>query len=177
MVNFNGWSAIRTLKFSFLRAQGREENFSSTLFLSSSRPLGISRSTTFYTFFQLCQLLRNRLLCQRMDALYWRSLFYSGCYFHYHVQVGHNERKSAEVFLNFVLFSRSLITKYVEPDEVGKIFSIVGTFQALLPFASGPLFGFLYRDTVAFLPSAFLLVVAGFKLIEDFSDGTCSMEK
>ena len=62
--------------------------------------------------------------------------------------------------------SRSLITKYVEPDEVGKIFSIVGTFQALLPFASGPLFGFLYRDTVAFLPSAFLLVVAGFKLIE-----------
>merc|ERR1712029_600290 len=61
---------------------------------------------------------------------------------------------------------RSLITKYVEPDEVGKIFSIVGTFQALLPFASGPLFGFLYRDTVAFLPQAFLLVVAGFKLIE-----------
>ena len=54
----------------------------------------------------------------------------------------------------------------MEPDEVGKIFSIVGTFQALLPFASGPLFGFLYRDTVAFLPQAFLLVVAGFKLIE-----------
>ena len=59
-----------------------------------------------------------------------------------------------------------MLTKYVEPDEVGKIFSIVGTFQALLPFASGPVFGFLYRDTVAFLPSAFLLVVAGFKLIE-----------
>lgn len=68
--------------------------------------------------------------------------------------------------LTFMYSSRSLITKYVEPDEVGKIFSIVGTFQALLPFASGPLFGFLYRDTVAFLPQAFLLVVAGFKLIE-----------
>ena len=54
----------------------------------------------------------------------------------------------------------------MEPDEVGKIFAIVGTFQALLPFGSGPLFGFLYRDTVAKFPAAFLLVVAGFKLIE-----------
>ena len=54
----------------------------------------------------------------------------------------------------------------MEPDEVGKIFSIVGTFQALLPFGSGPLFGFLYRDTVDVLPQAFLLVVAGIKLIE-----------
>ena len=54
----------------------------------------------------------------------------------------------------------------MEPDEVGKIFSIVGTFQALIPFGAGPLFGFLYRDTVAYFPAAFLLVVAGFKLIE-----------
>ena len=49
---------------------------------------------------------------------------------------------------------------------MGKIFSIVGTFQALIPFGAGPLFGFLYRDTVAKFPAAFLLVVAGFKLIE-----------
>ena len=61
---------------------------------------------------------------------------------------------------------RSLITKCVNPDEVGKIFSIVGAFQALLPFGSSPLFGFLYRATVATFPAAFLFLVAGLKLIE-----------
>ena len=61
---------------------------------------------------------------------------------------------------------RSLITKTVDPDEVGKVFSIVGTFQALLPFASSPLFGFLYRETVAYFPAAFLFLVAGLKCIE-----------
>ena len=59
-----------------------------------------------------------------------------------------------------------MITKNVNPDEVGKIFSIVGTFQALVPFASSPLFGFLYRGTVATFPAAFLFLVAGLKLIE-----------
>lgn len=37
---------------------------------------------------------------------------------------------------------RSLITKNVNPDEVGKVFSIVGTFQALLPFAAVQLLDF-----------------------------------
>ena len=59
-----------------------------------------------------------------------------------------------------------MITKTVDPDEVGKVFSIVGTFQALLPFASSPLFGFLYRETVAYFPAAFLFLVAGLKCIE-----------
>merc|ERR1712156_1228068 len=44
--------------------------------------------------------------------------------------------------------------------------SIVGAFQAFLPFGSSPLFGFLYRATVATFPAAFLLLVAGLKLIE-----------
>ncbi len=59
-----------------------------------------------------------------------------------------------------------MMTKNVNPDEVGKIFSIVGTFQALMPFAAGPLFGFLYRETVAYFPPAFLFLIAAFKLIE-----------
>ena len=59
-----------------------------------------------------------------------------------------------------------MITKNVNPDEVGKVFSIVGTFQALLPFASSPAFGFLYRETVAYFPAAFLLLVAALKGLE-----------
>lgn len=49
---------------------------------------------------------------------------------------------------------------------MGKVFAIVGTFQALVPFASSPLFGFLYRGTVATFPAAFLFLVAGIKLVE-----------
>ena len=59
-----------------------------------------------------------------------------------------------------------MITKSVNPDEVGKIFAIVGTFQALVPFASSPLFGFLYRATVATFPAAFLFLVSAFKFVE-----------
>ena len=59
-----------------------------------------------------------------------------------------------------------MITKNVNPDEVGKVFSIVGTFQALLPFVSSPIFGFLYRETVADFPQAFLLLVAALKFTE-----------
>ena len=70
------------------------------------------------------------------------------------------------ICFSFFGSNRSLITKCVDPDEVGKIFSIVGAFQAFLPFASSPLFGFLYRATVATFPAAFLFLVAALKLVE-----------
>lgn len=54
---------------------------------------------------------------------------------------------------------RSMISKFVEPHEVGKVFSVVGAIQALMPFAASPTFGFLYRSTVATFPSAFILLV------------------
>ena len=59
-----------------------------------------------------------------------------------------------------------MITKNVNPDEVGKVFSIVGTFQALLPFAASPSFGFLYRATVEHFPAAFIFLIAGLKFVE-----------
>ena len=58
---------------------------------------------------------------------------------------------------------RSMITKNVHANEVGKVFSVVGTFQALMPFAAGPLFGFLYRETVESQPAAFLFLIASIK--------------
>lgn len=60
---------------------------------------------------------------------------------------------------------RSLITKLVHADEVGKVFSVVGTFQALMPFAAGPIFGFLYKNTVSYLPSAFLFLISALKFV------------
>ena len=60
---------------------------------------------------------------------------------------------------------RSLISKNVDADEIGKVFSVVGVFQALLPFASGPIFGYLYKSTVAFQPNAFLFLVISIKIL------------
>ena len=60
---------------------------------------------------------------------------------------------------------RSLISKNVDADEIGKIFSVVGIFQALLPFASGPIFRSLYRSTVEYQPNAFLFLIIGIKVL------------
>ena len=59
---------------------------------------------------------------------------------------------------------RSMITKNVNPDEVGKVFSIVATFQALLPFMSGPAFNYLYKYTVSYLPQAWIFLVIAIRL-------------
>ena len=59
---------------------------------------------------------------------------------------------------------RSMITKNVDADEVGKVFSIVATFQALIPFMSGPAYNYLYRYTVAYFPSAWVYLVIAIRL-------------
>ena len=66
-------------------------------------------------------------------------------------------------FLDTTAYSmiRCLISKNVEPDEVGKILSFVGAFQAFIPIISAPLFGTIYRSTVETLPQAYLIVLAG----------------
>ena len=65
-------------------------------------------------------------------------------------------------------FYRSMISKNVEADEVGKVFSIVATFQALLPFMSGPAFNYLYKFTVKNIPSAWVFLVIGIRSFNFF---------
>ena len=60
---------------------------------------------------------------------------------------------------------RSMISKAVEEDEIGKIFSVVGLFHALMPFATGPIFGYLYSLTVKNQSNAFLFLLIGTKFI------------
>ena len=40
--------------------------------------------------------------------------------------------------------------------------------QAFIPFIAGPLYGFLYKETVATFPAAFIFVVIGLKTIVFF---------
>ena len=58
-----------------------------------------------------------------------------------------------------------MISKAVKDDEIGKMFSVVGLFHALLPFATGPLFGYLYSETVEHQPNAFLFLLIIIKVI------------
>ena len=62
--------------------------------------------------------------------------------------------------------SRSLLTKIVGPDDVGKIFSVLGSMQALMPLVGTPFFGFLYRSTVEAAPATFLYVTAGMCFVQ-----------
>ena len=55
---------------------------------------------------------------------------------------------------------RCMISKTVNPNEVGKIFSIVGALQAIIPLIASPVFGNIYRSTVETLPQAYLIVLA-----------------
>ena len=58
---------------------------------------------------------------------------------------------------------RSLISKNVNANEVGKVFSVVGILKTLMPFLTAPVFGFLYKSTVESQANAFLFLVVGLK--------------
>ena len=53
---------------------------------------------------------------------------------------------------------RSNLSKVMEKNELGKAFSILGILQALLPMATKPIFGFIYKATVESFPGTYLIV-------------------
>ena len=64
--------------------------------------------------------------------------------------------------------NKSLLSKLVDPLDVGKLFAINGAIQALVPFLSSPTFAFIYKRTVASMPHAFLLFSIGLWTIMSF---------
>jgi hypothetical protein len=59
---------------------------------------------------------------------------------------------------------RSLISKCIESDEVGKAFSILAVIAALVPVASNPLYRQLYDSTMDSFPGAIFLLTAALYL-------------
>ncbi|TRY72153.1 hypothetical protein TCAL_00254 [Tigriopus californicus] len=60
---------------------------------------------------------------------------------------------------------RSMVTKIAEPHETGSLLAVFGSFQSIMPMIATPVFGMLYRSTVANFPQLYLLIVAGFFLL------------
>ncbi|XP_031327782.1 uncharacterized protein LOC116159026 [Photinus pyralis] len=52
---------------------------------------------------------------------------------------------------------KSLISKLVEPEELGKVYSLFGVCEALMPLVYGPTYTMLYKATINTLPGAFFL--------------------
>ena len=65
-------------------------------------------------------------------------------------------------FCNKPLF-RSIISKNVQANEVGKVFSVVAILDCCIPFVTAPLFGILYKGTLVHNPNVFLFVITGLR--------------
>ncbi|KAF2884244.1 hypothetical protein ILUMI_21936 [Ignelater luminosus] len=52
---------------------------------------------------------------------------------------------------------RSIISKLVSPDELGKINSLFGVSEALMPLVYGPMYSLVYKWTINVVPGAFYL--------------------
>ncbi|EFA05964.2 lysosomal proton-coupled steroid conjugate and bile acid symporter SLC46A3 [Tribolium castaneum] len=53
---------------------------------------------------------------------------------------------------------RSIISKLVPPEELGKINSLFGVSEALMPLVYGPMYNIVYETTIKVLPGSFFLL-------------------
>lgn len=56
---------------------------------------------------------------------------------------------------------RSIISKLVTPDELGKVNSLFGVCEAIVPLIYGPMYSYIYRTTLNTMPGAFFLIGGG----------------
>lgn len=59
---------------------------------------------------------------------------------------------------------RSIASKLVPPEELGKVMSLFGVCEALMPLVYGPMYSAVYRATMESMPGAFLLLGGGLTL-------------
>ncbi|XP_046384244.1 tetracycline resistance protein, class C-like isoform X2 [Ischnura elegans] len=57
--------------------------------------------------------------------------------------------------------SRSILSKNAPQDELGKVFSLTASLEALTPLASSPLYTLLYNKTLHTFPGAYFILSAG----------------
>ena len=55
---------------------------------------------------------------------------------------------------------RSFISKITPADELGSVFSLVASLEACVPLVTSPIYTLVYTKTIAYFPSAILLISA-----------------
>jgi hypothetical protein len=65
---------------------------------------------------------------------------------------------------------RSLLSKFCEPDEVGKMFSILSILLSLTFMISNPIVRQLYNKTIDSFPGSFLLLMAAMLTVAGFGN-------
>ena len=58
--------------------------------------------------------------------------------------------------------TRSAMSKLVEPEEVGKIFSIIGFLESTMQLVAKPIFSLIYHATLHILLYLWILTTSGF---------------
>ncbi|KYB26354.1 hypothetical protein TcasGA2_TC033817 [Tribolium castaneum] len=74
-------------------------------------------------------------------------------------EVAFKEGALIEIFNGTTFIAmRSIISKLVPPDELGKINSLFGLSEAMVPIIYGPLYSIVYKHTINYLPGTFFIV-------------------
>ncbi|XP_042883936.1 solute carrier family 46 member 3-like [Penaeus japonicus] len=60
-----------------------------------------------------------------------------------------------------LIVTRSVISKLVPEDEIGAVFSLLASWEALVPLISGPVYTFVYSHTIDIYPGVIYFVSAG----------------
>ena len=66
------------------------------------------------------------------------------------------------LYYNIFTTTRSAVSKLVEPEEVGKIFTIIGFLESTMQLVAKPIFGFIYQATLNILPCLWILIMSAF---------------
>ena len=65
------------------------------------------------------------------------------------------------LYYNIFTTTRSAVSKLVEPEEVGKIFTIIGFLESTMQLVAKPIFGLIYQATLHILPCLWILTMSG----------------
>ena len=66
------------------------------------------------------------------------------------------------LYYNIFTTTRSAVSKLVEPEEVGKIFTIIGFLESTMQLVAKPIFGLIYQATLHILPCLWILTMSAF---------------
>lgn len=116
-----------------------------------------------YVYSQLCLFILS-ILCN-LYVLLKLLLLYNNYYLIYRFVIGGIVRLLGG---GIAAMGRSLVSKIVSAEEIGKIFSFIVTLETLSGSVSTPLYTYVYNSTINYNPGAIFFVSAGLIVLNIF---------